>query len=388
MIEIAASGASDRDASVIADELLGSLQPQWTSESADVAILFVSPEFNGSLDVISDRVKQASRAAHVIGCSGESVIGPQREYDKEPAASLWLGRFPQSRVSAFHITQSALENAQNPDDWRALLNRESNDGSAMLLGDPFSINVKSLLEGLNQHLPGFRLFGGMASGSMAPGEATLTLDGELIDEGAVGISFEGGLRIETVISQGCRPIGSPYVITAGEKNMIAGLGGRKPLELVKEIYHSLPDADRELMGHGLFVGRVIDEYKSEFVRGDFLIRNIMGADNDTGSIAVMDHVQVGSTIQFHIRDAATADEDIRAMLDPFTGQAPKGALLFNCNGRGLRMYSDPDHDLGVIQSSLGAHPLTGFFAAGELGPVGGENFIHGHTASLALFYEQ
>lgn len=389
MAQFAAASGSDPNVEVALDTLFESLSMQLDSSAVDFGVFFLSSDFSNKAKLISDRIQQVTQAKCLIGCNAESVIGPKHEYEREPAIAVWLAQLPRSEVKPFHIRQESLQHSENEGDWRDLFHIGDPQKSALfLLGDPFSLNVNDLLDGLNQYAPGAPLVGGMASGAMSPGGTFLSLNGEQIDDGGVGVCIEGGVRIETVISQGCRPIGQPYIITQGEKNVITGLGGRVPLDIVQEMYKTLPAHDQELMGHGLFVGRVIDEYKQEFVRGDFLIRNLMGADKENGSIAVMDRVQVGATVQFHIRDAETADEDLRLMLEQYQPGPPKGVLVFSCNGRGSRMYSEEDHDLRIIQSALHSPPVAGFFCAGEIGPIGGKNFIHGHTASMALFYDE
>jgi small ligand-binding sensory domain FIST len=214
--------------------------------------------------------------------------------------------------------------------------------------------------------------------------------GEIRDQGAVGVVLQGPLGLRTIVSQGCRPIGRPMVITKAEDNMIHELGGRSALEQLRELWQTLSAEDQKLLQQGLHIGRVISEYQDEFQRGDFLVRNVMHLDRSSGALFITDQVRVGQTVQFHVRDAATADEDLHALLQLDVSaheKKPSGALLFSCNGRGSRLFAQPNHDASVIHAEVGAIPLAGFFAQGELGPVGGQNFIHGFTASVALFEE-
>jgi small ligand-binding sensory domain FIST len=200
------------------------------------------------------------------------------------------------------------------------------------------------------------------------------------------VSISGHTEVDCVVSQGCRPIGPPVVITKGKNNVVAELGGRKPLEVVQEIAQDLDEKERFLLSKGLLVGVVIDEYKDRFGRGDFLIRNVVGIDQKNGAMAVADVIRVGQTIQFHVRDAETAREDLQLLLDAQElKEKPFAGLLFTCNGRGERLFETPNHDVGVVRERLGRIPVAGFFAAGEIGPVGDGSFVHGHTASLALF---
>jgi small ligand-binding sensory domain FIST len=228
--------------------------------------------------------------------------------------------------------------------------------------------------------------GGMASGGMGPGETRLFIDDRVVDEGAVGARLPG-VRIRPLVSQGCGPVGDVYTVTRAEGNVIHELGGRPPLLRFQELADGLSPEDRTLLGRGLYVGRAIDEYKVEPGRGDFLIRQVMGVDQRSGALAVGDRIEVGETIQFHVRDAATADEDLRALLELEAVEPADGALLFTCNGRGSRLFPVFDHDASLVSGKLGGLPLAGFNCAGEIGPVGGKNFLHGFTASVALFVD-
>jgi small ligand-binding sensory domain FIST len=205
------------------------------------------------------------------------------------------------------------------------------------------------------------------------------------------VALTGEVEVVALVSQGCRPIGPVLTVTRSEGNVIFELGGKPPVQRIQKLYASLPEHDRELMTQGLLIGRVIDEYKTDFERGDFLVRGVVGADPDSGAIAAGEAVAVGETIQFHVRDEVSADEDLRTTLkvarDKVGDRTVTGALLFTCNGRGSRMFSTPNHDAALIASELGDPPIAGFFCAGELGPVGSKNFLHGFTASMALFAE-
>ena len=226
-------------------------------------------------------------------------------------------------------------------------------------------------------------------------DSTWSATGAVERAGAVaihqGARLPGGVSVRTLVSQGCRPIGDSFVVTRSEDNVVFEIGGRPPLERLRETVATLSAPDRELLDRGLHLGRVIDEYKTEFGTGDFLIRGVMGADPATGAIAVGDRLSIGQTVQFHVRDAATADQELRSLLEASVATLPgraAGALLFTCNGRGSRMFATPDHDAKLVSSYLGGAPLAGFFCEGELGPVGGANFLHGFTASLAVFVDQ
>jgi small ligand-binding sensory domain FIST len=216
----------------------------------------------------------------------------------------------------------------------------------------------------------------------------LILGDRQFQTGAIAAVIHGAVRVSSVVSQGCRPIGQPFVVTRAEANVIHELGGVPPLLQLKEMFKTLTDREQELVRHGLHVGRVLNEYQDQFHRGDFLVRNVIGADPQTGAIAIGDYVRPGQTVQFHVRDEETADEDLRHLLMDARKRSdpqPSGALLFTCNGRGTRLFSSADHDARCVREALGEVPLAGFFAQGEIGPVAGKNFLHGFTASIAIF---
>jgi small ligand-binding sensory domain FIST len=264
------------------------------------------------------------------------------------------------------------------------------DSALLVLGDPFTFPANEFLTQVNEDYRGLRVMGGMASGVRGPGQCRLILGEEVHDSGAVGVALRGPSLVRSIVSQGCRPIGRHFVITAGHDNIITALGGRQPLEVLQELWQELSPPDQELFQRGLHVGVVINEYQDQFQRGDFLVRNVIGLERETGSLAITDRVRIGQTVQFHVRDAATADEDLRDLLQMNRAaqeRAPSGALLFTCNGRGTRLFAEANHDAGVVRAQAGEIPLAGFFAQGELGPIGGQNFIHGFTASVVLFEE-
>lgn len=348
--------------------------------SADLAIVFASPHFASDAASVLDAVHEAAGPGAVVGCVAEGVVGGAREIESEAAVSVWLAALG-APVETFHATFSRLGDAGAFSGWPAA------DGSFLLLCDPASFPADALLDYLNEHSPRTRVVGGLA-GAGARGGARLFVDRDVVTGGAVGVRLPDDVSVVPLVSQGCRPVGSPLTVTKAEGNVIYELAGKPPVEHLRTLYASLPEDDRRLLGEGLLLGRIIDEYKSEFEAGDFLVRAVMGADADNGAIAVGDVVEVGEAVQFHVRDARSADDDLRATLAAaravLAGRSASGALLFTCNGRGVRMFGAPDHDARLVAAELGA-PVAGFFCAGELGPVGGRNFLHGFTASLAVF---
>ncbi len=384
----AASCSRSADTRLALDQVCGDVVSQLRQQRPDLSLLFVSQHHAESWDGIAQAVQSATGSRHVLGCTGESIAAGEHEIERSPALALWSAVLPGATIETFHV-----EFERTPDgpicsglpeppadlaDTRAVL----------LLADPYTCAVDTLISRLSDDLPGVPLIGGMASGGTAPGENKLLLDGQGVEDGGVGAILRGGPQVYSIVSQGCRPIGKTFVVTKSEKNVILELGGKPALSRLEQTYADLSEEDRHLIRKGLHVGIAMDEFKQTFARGDFLIANVLGADRESGAVAIGNLVRTGQTVQFHIRDADTADEDLRQMLAarvPQLGKGSKGALLFSCNGRGTHLFSKPDHDAGVIQQVCGPLPLAGFFAQGELGPVGNRNYIHGFTASIALF---
>ena len=251
-----------------------------------------------------------------------------------------------------------------------------------MLSDPYSFPSGAFLQHLGDRVPAVEVIGGLASAAAGPGGNRLVLDERLHTDGAVGALLPPGAAVSIVVSQGCRPVGQPFTVTRAEGHLLQELGGRPALARLQDLVTTLPTEDRELLTQGVHLGRVIDEHKLDFERGDFLIRGVMGADPTSGALAVGDELETGATVQFQVRDAVSADDDLRAML---AGREADGALVFTCNGRGVGLFGSPDHDASVVSELTGAPALAGMFCAGELGPVGGRTFLHGYTASMALF---
>ncbi len=295
--------------------------------------------------------------------------------------SLWAARF--GPAAPLRLEATALGDVVSLTGWPHGLAFEPQ--ALLLIADPFSFPTEAFYEELGRRHPGLPVIGGNASAARGPGGNRLALDGDVFSSGAVGAFLGPGVDVDTVVSQGCRPIGQPYVVTRAEGNVVYELGGEPALgRLVRMSRTGMPAEDVRLIDRGLHLGQVIDEHKLDFGRGDFLVRNVVGADQESGAIAVNDVVGVGTTVQFHVRDASTADEDLHHLLN---GRDADAALLFTCNGRGVRLFGTPDHDAAVVEDQVAA-PTAGFFAAGEFGPVGGRNFVHGFTASIALLRDR
>jgi small ligand-binding sensory domain FIST len=349
----------------------------------DLAFLFLSADHLEGAAGAADAARAELDPAHLVGCVADGVLAGGREVEDGPGAAVWAAALPDAEIETFHVT------AVSTDEGVAIAGFPELADPALvaLLADPFSFPVGGFLTRLNEEREGVPLVGGIASGGGAAGTAALVLDGELHDEGAVG-AVVSGVRVVTAVSQGCAPLGREAVITRAEGNVVFELAGKPALDWVRGQLGSLPPDRLALAARGILAGLVIDENKAEYERGDYLMRALLGVDEAAGAIAIGEQVRVGQTLRLHTRDEASADEDLREALATVVGQgSAAGALLFTCNGRGTNMFSEPDHDARLVAAELGVPSLAGFFCGGEIGPVGGRAFLHGFTATLAVFLD-
>lgn len=346
----------------------------------DLVVLFATAAHAGALEDVTRAIRRLLNPRVLIGATAVSVLGGSQEVEERPAIALFAAKF------GVDITPVRLEAVPTADGMVIAGGNTlaEGSGSLLLLSDPFSFPVDLVLGQLRDDVPDLTVFGGMASAARGPGGNVLVLDDERFRDGAVGVHLPPSVPVTNIVSQGCRPIGQPFTITKSERNVIYELGGRPAVDRLNEIIESLNDDDRRLLSGGLHIGRVINEHRETFRRGDFLIRGVIGADRSVGAIAVGEPVEVGATVQFQVRDAGSADEDLRALLD---GHDAPGALVFTCNGRGSHLFGKPGHDAEVVSELTGA-AVAGMFCAGEVGPVGDRNFVHGFTASVALFHDR
>jgi small ligand-binding sensory domain FIST len=344
----------------------------------DLAVLFTTAPHGGAMEDMAAAVRAVLAPRALIGATAESVLGGAREVEGSGAVVLWCGR-------TGPVTPLRLFGEQLGEGW--LLGGLELDGiprgaTLLLLADPFSFPVDLVLDRLRDERPDIRVVGGLASAARGPGGNRLVLDGQLLTDGAVGVVLSESQTVGTVVSQGCRPIGDPMTVTRAERNIIYELAGQPALERVHALIASVSADDRALLQKGIHLGQVVDEQQDTFGRGDFIIRNVLGADRDAGAIAVGDEVALGSTVQFQVRDADSADEDLRLLLGDRSGAA---ALVFTCNGRGTHLFGVPNHDAEVVHDAVDGAATAGMFCAGEIGPVGGRSYLHGFTASVVLF---
>lgn len=377
--------ASDWQAALGA-ALDGALAPLG-NEPPDLVLLFASAGFAASYVDLLNAAALRSGARELAGCSASGVIAGDRELEDEPAVAAMALCLPVGAdVRVRHVRPEEIDEVE-PDAWPTLLGLQPSACTGLiLLADPFSADVQSMVAGLERDYPGVTLVGGLATGALSSRQ-THVFCGQQATTGAVLIGLAGSVGVRPVVSQGCEPIGAPWTITDVDGQFVRRIGNRQAYEVLVETISHLGPTERERAANNLLVGLAMDEYRDEFARGDFLIRTLVGVDRASGAIAIGARPRVGQTLQFQVRDARAADSELRQMLDAVareTSPPAAAALLFACNGRGTGLFGTPDHDAQTTRELLGPLPLAGLFCNGEVGPVGGTTFLHGFTASLGL----
>jgi len=360
-------------------------------KSPDLAFLFFSSLFSEEANALQALVQEKISPRHLVGCMNNGVIGNTEEFEEQQAIILWSAVLPDVTMTPIRLTAYEHDGRLSLKGWPQDFQSHTQRPYFFLLADPFTTPIDEVFASIDQGSPGSLAIGGIASGGTDSGENRLMLNQDLYDSGVVGVALSGQIEVRTVVSQGCQPIGEPYVVTKSERNIIYELGGLSMLDRLKTTIQDLRDTTSEHVSQSLQVGLVMNEYRGKFERGDFLIRDLMGADEKSGGVAISDIVHEGQTLQFHLRDATAADEELQTLIEEdyrtHIDRPAQGALLFSCNCRGTRLFQEPNHDVTVIRKQMGNVPIAGFFAGGEIGPVGGKNYLHGYTASVALFCE-
>ncbi|MFO1538544.1 MAG: FIST N-terminal domain-containing protein [Actinomycetota bacterium] len=362
-------------------EVAGQVLDALGGDDPDLLVCFVSPHLVGALDDALHALHALLGPRVLLGATASGVLAGTQEVEDGLGVAVFAATLPGADLVPMALRTEDTPAGPSVVGWPERPDEGLDADVLLLAADPFTFPTESFLRRLDRDRPGLPVLGGLASASSRPGGNRLVVDGRIESAGAAAV-LVGGAGVRTVVSQGCRPVGEPLVVTRGERNFVAELAGRPALERLRELAERADDAERALLQRGLQLGFVVDEHRAEFGRGDFLVRSVIGADRETGAIAVGEPVEVGRPVQFHVRDAAAADDDLRALLAAETAGA---ALCFTCNGRGKALFGVPDHDAGVVAETLGPVPVAGMFCAGEIGPVGRRNALHAFTASLALF---
>ena len=355
-----------------------------------LGLVFMTPQFFPHAAQVLEILRVHAQIPLLAGCSSMGLIAGEEEIEESGGLSVALYHLPGADLKTFHFKQADVEQADGPGYWhqKTGVTRDHTNGW-LVFADPFNFDPENWLRSWNEAYALKPILGGLASGEDNENVTQVYLNGDVFEEGGVAISVGGEVKLVSLISQGCEPIGETWTITKADRNFIHEIGNRPAYQVLVDTFNDLPKEAQKKSRGNLFIGLVVNEYLEEFHRGDFLIRNLLGADPASGSIAVGALPRLGQTLQFQRRDAAAATEDMTALLDrthrQMAGNIIYGGCLCCCNGRGHRLFGQPSHDAALVQKRLGPIGLAGFFCNGEIGPVGDKNFLHGYTASLALF---
>lgn len=355
--------------------------------SVTLGIVFVTPDFAPHLPEFLELIRVYGRVPLLVGCSGSGLIGTALEEEEGPGFSLLLLSLPATEVTAFEFSQGQVEESTGPGFWH-MESGVSEPDAWIAFAHPARLAVDRWLRQWDEAYPRIPTIGGLASGGESVDEIFLLRDGGPAEHAdGLAVALQGGVRVTPIVSQGCRPIGEPLTITGARQNLVLSLASRPAYEVLNGVFLSLDRREQERANGNLFAGLAVSEYLEEFKRGDFLIRNILGADPSTGIVAIGALPRIGQTLQYQLRDRDTADEDLRELCH--TAYAvefarPFATLLFSCTGRGRGLFRIPHHDAGILAEVFGLKPGAGFFCNGEIGPIGLRTFLHGYTASAAL----
>ena len=347
----------------------------------DLLLVFIDSRYADHYEQIIRHLREETGARHLIGASGQSVIGSSLEAEAGSAIAVLGLALPDAEFTSLPIDPERMSEdvftpiQDGPDVW-------------LMFSNPFTVMTDRLVEHLQQLRPELVLLGGMASSHRQQHGCAVFIDDQVLISGAAMMGL-GGVSVRPIVAQGAEPLGQPWIVTECDANTVKSLGSRPALEVLQETLHELDDGTRDRALRNLLVGLAMDEYRETHERGDFLIRNIMGADRESGAVSINAVPRVGQTFQFQFRDAQAADDDLRARLTDLRDtlqpdEEVLGALLCSCNGRGRGLFGEPDHDASALSEIFGPVPTAGFFCNGEIGPVGGENYLHGFTASIAV----
>ncbi len=387
-MRIAAALSKDPDSARATEDVVERVLISLEGEKPDLAFVFVSAGHLPHSETLLGILREQLGARVLLGCGAGGLIGEGQEVEFESAISLWAAALPDVGIQPFHVLPRMVMNQLDFAGWPHPEPAASEVRAMLLFADPFTTPIDQLFDFVEGRFSGLPIIGGLASAGMSQGENRLFCGDRISNRGAVGVILSGPIDVRTVVSQGCRPFGRQFIVTKSERNVIQELGGKPALARLQEVLQEAEASERSRAKRGLQIGKLMNEYSSSTGQGDFLIRSVVQVDTRTQSLAINDLVRRGQTVKFQIRDAEAAHEDLVEALaceNEAMGEGGAcGALLFSCNGRGSHLFSEDHHDVSAVHSELGDIPVTGFFAAGEIGPVGKKNYLHGFTASLAL----
>jgi small ligand-binding sensory domain FIST len=353
----------------------------------DLAVAFVSAAYGTAVERLPQLLRPVLGDCLLLGCNAGGLIGGGSEEEDEPGIALLCGRLPDAVLGAVHLEQATIPplSASRESWWRLLEVEPESEPSFLLLADPATIDAEACARGLDRAFPGSTVIGGLTAGMLAPGTARLVADGEVHRAGAALLALSGDVVIDSVLAQGCRPVGDPLFVTACDGNLVSELDGQRPKDVLTALFSNLEEADRARFGDDLCIGLALPGPRQAVGAGDFLVRNVLGLDPDSGALWIGGRVAPAAIVQFHLRDAESASGELeRRLASSLADRAPPAAaLLFACAGRGRNLFGASGHDSGTLRRMVDI-PVAGMFSAGEIAPVQGATFVHGYSSVFGL----
>jgi small ligand-binding sensory domain FIST len=384
-------GLSSASSTVVAASEAASLSASELSGGpADLAIVFATGEHADEIPSLLESVERATGTPYVVGCSASGVIAGGREVEDGPAIGVLSVRSDAIRATPFLFRDSGDHGlTAGIHVGQRLAGSRATEDVVLVWPDPFRVRPDRMLQGLDATLGSIPVAGGAASCAGGTME-TFQFNGCEAGCGAVsGVRLAGGVRHQVAVTQGCRPLGEPLRVTGAHENLVLELDGVPALEALRKLSPHDPTEDPEGTLTSLSVALLPEGSGGVHRPGEYLVRNILAVDPDTGVIAVAAEVEEGQSLLFAIREPEAARADVERMAQRAAAAAPPGGysfgLYFNCLARGRSLYGREGVDAGILSRYLKDVPILGFFCNAEIAPVAGMNHLFTYTGVLVLF---
>ena len=350
----------------------------------ELAIVFASTDYAPFLSDFLELIQLHAHATLIVGGSASGLVGSGQEAEGAAGFSIQLLSLPDTQLSTFPFSEAEADD-YTVDQWREIVGSAVDSDAWLFMGNPLKIAAEPWLNTFSSAVHNKPVLGGLLSGGRGGDDIFVIHNRKQIDAGIL-VGLKGGIRIHSVVSQGCRPIGEPHAITGASENVISSIGSISAYDRLSESFESLDPDEKARAAGNLFVGLALNEYVDEFKTGDFLVRNLIGVDSSSGKMELAAYPRVGQTLQFQLRDRHSAHEDLQQILKRAARKKvrPFAAISFLCGGRGSGLFGAPHHDAVCLQEQFGELPNVGLFCNGEIGPIGDRNFVHGYSAVIGL----
>ncbi|MGH7813647.1 MAG: FIST N-terminal domain-containing protein [Candidatus Binataceae bacterium] len=356
-------------------------------ERAGGVLCFATAAYGGAFPMILREVAAGARTIDIAGCSGAGVIAGETETETGPGLAVLAFGGEELRARRFFVPSLRGRSDRVAAEIAEAVRPGLGETNLLILfADTYRIEAEATLGALGRELPGVPIAGGGAGEDGSLGE-TFVFCGDVASSDAVsGMLLSGNFGLSIVSSIACAPLGPLHRVTAMRGNFVTELGGRPAFEVFSAAAGPLADDLKRAVAF-VFAGIPIAAGAERLERGQFLVRNIIGASEEHGAIAVAARLKVGDEIGFVLRDAAHARNDLKAALEEAAAgfdSPPAFGLYTDCVSRGSSLYNLSGHDSAYIRRQLGAFPMAGWFSGFEIGAIGGRPSILQYSGVLAM----